>query len=673
MSSYFSQVDSKITRAVVLKNPEGGDINISCSTGNIKINGLVPSAGGGATILPPDVNGTGDLTTQGNIRAQGDGTTTGKLEGEIVTATSGNITATSGDIITTAGNITAQGDGTTTGKLTGMNVTATSGDITATAGDVKVQAGNVEIDGTGNLFVNGTGEVKTVGGGNITAGLNGDVQTTAGDIVSGSRFIFDGADLYHRTNTPVVGTLTPYITYKQLPQLNANNTFTGANKFDDNITEFSKKVSVGERTVAGVFTENLALEPTGNLSSKTINNDTTIQCGDINCGNFSTNSVRAKKFNTRTTENNSVEGWSIEQAVPVAGSPSPLDNVLQVKGGAVGGVVTITDSAFSGSVPNIELDPRTTTIGGQITTTQYNVGEGTSGFQISQPKTGTNVNDLIIKAGAGTNPKTIFQDNSGSTTLMLLEQETGTNDGFLQVPAIEFGIGTLHNKIYQLQSGATNLNLNIKQATASSEIIFQDNVDNEIIRVQKTQVELGNTIPLLFGSYSFRPIQYIYSKSITIRDTPDTTNYTNMVFNALGSANQPTLGGKNVWTRVNDGATGISLYNNALEGFYKCSIKQTGDSSGSTPNFKGTEIIFDYILAASVQDTPDLTPPISYGYNTFPADRVGPPALSTTASVLIDHKQSLSSQSQPVFLNFSDPPAVGETMPILVTLTKLDF
>ena len=616
--SYFAKTDNYLCKEISVTNPVGGDIDIICTTGNVKINGLVPG-GGAATILPPDVNGTGDLTTQGNIRAQGDGTTTGKLEGEIVTATSGNITATSGDIITTAGNITAQGDGTTTGKLTGMNVTATSGDITATAGDVKVQAGNVEIDGTGNLFVNGTGEVKTVGGGNITAGLNGDVQTTAGDIVSGSRFIFDGADLYHRTNTPVVGTLTPYITYKQLPQLNANNTFTGANKFDDNINEFSKKVSVGERTVAGVFTENLALEPTGNLSSKTINNDTTIQCGDINCGNFSTNSVRAKKFNTRTTENNSVEGWSLEQAVPVAGSPSPLDNVLQVKAGAVGGVVTITDSAFSGSVPNIELDPRTTTIGGQITTTQYNVGEGTSGFQISQPKTGTNVNDLIIKAGAGTNPKTIFQDNSGSTTLMLLEQETGTNDGFLQVPAIEFGIGTLHNKIYQLQSGATNLNLNIKQATASSEIIFQDNVDNEIIRIQKTQVEFGLNIPILFNNFSFRPQQYTFNfTGATIDDNPG------VLFNSNTS----------LWTNINDGGVTQSLQTIG-NNFYKMTVIGVPDNSAGVygnfrwsadfpfmaPSFSPAIVTQNYDGNFSIASSPAaFTKPVLCGYSSGTTD-----------------------------------------------------
>ena len=165
-----------------------------------------------------------------------------------------------------------------------------------------------------------------------------------------------------------------------------------------------------------------------------------------------------------------------------------------------------------------------------------------------------------------------------------------------------------------------------------------------------------------------------YNTNIEIRATPDNSGYSNMVFNCLGTGLQPTLGGRNKWTNINTGASNVDLYNNALEGFYKCSIKQTAISSSG--NFNGTEIIFDYILSASVQDTPDLTPPISYGYNTFPADRVGPPALSTVASVLIDHKNTLSSQSQPVFLSFSNPPILGptfETMAVQIKLTKLDF
>ena len=433
-----------------------------------------------------------------------------------------------------------------------------------------------------------------------------DIQTTAGDVVSGSRFIFDGADLYHRTNTPVVGTLTPYTTYKQLVQLNANNIFTGANRFDSNINTFSKKVSVGERDAQGVFTENLALNPTGNLQSKTINNDTTIQTGDINCGNFATNAVRAKKFITRTTEHNSVEGWTLEQVIPVSGSPSPLDNVLQVKAGAVGGLLTITDSAFSGSVPNIEFDPRTTTNGGKITTTQYNVGEGTSGYLITQPKVGVNSDNLLIMAGNGTNPKVVFDDYGSTTTLMTLEKEAGTNDGFLKVPAIEFGIGTLHNKIYQLQSGATNLNLNIKQATASSEVIFQDNVDDEIIRIRKGAVELKENIEFHFGSYNFVPQQFY-------------KDYAGFSFNnsAIGSTNLLFTTTDTDWTNRNTGAVNqsLDLINNA--GAWKITIRQL--AGGALNQINGLHIMSDMALSRPNDNAPnvELSQPTSYSFERY--------------------------------------------------------
>jgi hypothetical protein len=62
-----------------------------------------------------------------------------------------------------------------------------------------------------------------------------------------------------------------------------------------------------------LFTQNLALNTSGNIESKTINNGTIIQCGNINCGNGGENEVRARVFNTRTNEHNLPDGWVIEQ------------------------------------------------------------------------------------------------------------------------------------------------------------------------------------------------------------------------------------------------------------------------------------------------------------------------------------------------------------------------
>jgi len=628
-------------------------VNIICSNGTaVKINGIVPGAGGGGDVLP--ITGTGDISITGNIRANGDGVTTGKLEGEIVKATSGNIIASLGNIVATAGNVTADGNGLTTGKIAGINLEATTGNITATAGNVKALAGNVEISGTGNLFVKGTGEIKTEGGGNITAGLTGDIQTTSGDIVSGNKIFFDGDDIYHRTGNPA--TEISYVTWKGIVQLAANNEFTGSNQFDLHPTEFSQRVAVGSRTLeGGIFTQNLALNPSGNVDCKTINNSTIIQTGNINCGNFSENSVRAKKFISRTTENNLVEGWTIQQEVPVAGSPSPLDKILQFKGGEVGGSVTIIDNAHSGNVANISLEPRTTATGGKITTTQYNVGEGTTGYLITQPTIGVHSENLLIMSGSGANPKVVFDDYGSTTTLMTLEKETGTNDGLLSVPAIEFGVGALHNKIYQLQSGPTSLNLNIKQATDASEVVFQDNVDDEIIRIRKGAVELKANIEFHYGSYNFVPQQF-YKDVFNFSYNHSLIGPTNLLFNTGAAGGNPI---PTDWFNVNTnvGSQSIDVLNNP--GAYKIAIRQT--SNGSQSEINGMFIMSDIVLSTPNDNAPDveLSQPTAYSFTSY--DGISP--IITMV---------------PGFLNWAVhctfPQVSGnETSNIRITLTKMPY
>ncbi len=522
----FSRKIRTDTSGIIYTN-NGEDIDIkSEGGGKILINGIEPSAGGGGSgILPPNVNGTGDLTTTGNIRAQGDGVSTGKLEGEIIKATSGN--------------------------------------IIASQGNVEVLSGNVEISGTGGLEVNGTGIIKTVGGGNITAGLSGDIQTTTGDIVSGNKIFFDGDDIYHRTNNPAAE--TSYVTYKQLPQLGANNTFTGANKFDDNTTEFSEKVSVGTRDAGGLFTQNLALNNSGNIESKTINNNTTITCGNITCDNGGDNSCAAKTFTTRTS---GLAGWTIEQQT-VQGDP--LDNILQIKGGQVGAYITINDSAFSGSVPNITLDPRTTALGGQVQTDLFTVGDGANAFNITQPRSGADVNNLLIQAGAANTPIK-FQNNTGTTDLVRIEPDGADGSGRIYCPAIYFGTTGLHNSIVNDVAGPESLVLKIRQATASSEVVFLDNADAEIIRIQKTQIEFGQNIPILFNNYSFRPQQYTFNFTGALIDD----NPTGVLFNSHSA----------LWTNVNDGGptqTLATIGNN----FYKMTIIGVPDNSaGSYGNFR---------------------------------------------------------------------------------------
>ena len=578
MSSYFSQVDSKITRAVVLKNPEGGDIDISCSTGNIKINGIVPTNGGGGVgILPPDIDGTGNITTQGNITATGDGISNGKIVGQTITSTD---------------------------------------NIVITAGSLEVTTGGVDIKGNGNLSLEGNGDINVLGTGNIGVGIggitsSGDIETSSGDIVSAGDFIFEGDDIKHRTNNPVA--VQSYVQYKQLPQLNANNTFTGTNKFNDNVTEFAEKVSVGTRDAQGLFTQTIALNKSGNIESQTIQNVTSIQTGTLNCGNGGVNSCAAKTFTTRTS---GLAGWSIEQQTAQGDA---LDNVLQIKGGQAGAYVSIIDSAFSGFVPNITLDPRTTALGGQVQTNEFRVGDGANAFDITQPKSGADSNNLLIKAGAANTPIK-FQNNAGTTDLVRIEPDGTDGSGRIYCPAIYFGTTGLHNSIVNDVAGPESLVMKIRQATASSEVVFLDNADAEIIRIQKTQIEFGQNIPILFNNFSFRPQQYTFNFTGALIDD----NPAGVLFNSHNA----------LWTNVNDGGptqTLATIGNN----FYKMTIigvpdnsagvygnfRWSGDFPFMIPNFSPAIVPQRYNGNFCIADSPaNFTKPDLCGYSSGSTD-----------------------------------------------------
>jgi len=604
-------------------------VNIISSNGTeVKINGVVPG-GGGDNALP--ITGTGDISITGNIRANGDGITTGKLEGEIVKATSGNIIASLGNIVATAGNITASATGPGQGQLSGVTA---------------VISNDISITGNGSLTLNGNGDISVLGTGNIGVGTGGiistgDINTVVGDIVSAGDYYFEGDDIYHRevSGFPPQVVDTSYVNFKQLPQLNAGNTFTGANKFNSNPTEFAEKVSVGTRDGGGLFTQTIALNKSGNIECQTLQNVTDITTGTINCDNGGTNSCAAKTFTTRTS---GPAGWTIEQQ-PAEGNA--LDNVLQMVGGQPGAYITINDSAFAGFVPNISLNPQTSVLGGLIQTDNFRIGDGANSFDILQPKSGADANNLLIKSGAANTPIK-FQNNAGTTDLMTLELEAGPNDGLLKVPAIEFGTTGTHNRIYQLQSGPTNLNLNIKQATASSEVVFLDNADSEIIRIQKTQVELGNSIPLLFGNYSFRPQQYsLTNASFPIEATEGSFT---KIFTSSSS-----------FTNVNTGSTGATL----TEGFYKLSVSQTG---ASTPNgnYENLGILCDYVYRIPAYALPNNQLPnsLSFSYKQY---------LTSGAPEIEIRRNALGAQD--VHLTFPTSGTGGESMSILVKLTKMDY
>jgi hypothetical protein len=324
--------------------------------------------------------------------------------------------------------------------------------------------------------------------------------------------------------------------------------------------------------------------------------------------------------------------------------------VLDIQAGEAGGFCVVR-SLDSQTGPNITLDPRTDALGGRVVCQEVALGNGgSSSFTMGQPKSGADVANALLKLGTSSSVLK-FKDSTGTIDLMTLQQETATTDGLLLIRAIEFE--TNGNRIYQLRNGLTNLNVYFKQATEFHEFIFEDNQGGQIIRIRKTQVEFKENIPILFGALPFQPIQYRLTRTLTIAASPDTTNFTNMAFNCQSDT----------WTRVNDGATGVSMYNALLEGYYKVTISQTGASSSN--NFDFCDIMFDYILRLSIQTAPDIdiSEP-TFNYRKKPTNQPRP-------TIEIDHLNT-PVQSQPVFVLYPNQSS-GETMPIEVRLTKLDY
>ena len=578
-------------------NSSTEQVNIISSNGTeIKINGVVPG-GGGDDSLP--ITGTGDIRITGDITALGDGLTNGRMEAQTIKSID-NLVISSGCLEVTTGGVDIKANG---------NLTLEGN-------------GDINVLGTGNIGV-GTGGVTSIGDISVTTGdlsvTLGDIQTNAGDIVSANNIYFDGDDIYHRTNNPVAQ--KTYKEYKQLVGLNDANVFTGANQFNDNTTEFAAKVSVGTRdAVSDLFTQNLALNTSGNIESKTINNGTIIQCGNINCGNAGLNEVRARQFKTRTNENNSPEGWTISQQTP-SNPAENLDKSLVFKGGETNAFISILDSAHSGFVPNITLDPRNSTLGGLVSATVHQVGQGGEAYWLTQPNTGADADNLLIRAGLNEG-SVKFKNNASNIDLAIIQKDSVTNQGRLYVPAIFFGTTGLHNSIVNDTSGADSLVLKVRQATASSKVEFLDNAAASIMEVKKTEIELGNTIPILFGAYSFRPIEITYAFTGAELDANPAT-----LFNSLTTN----------FTRTNDNATVV--LNDLGEGIYILSI-DAGSSSGGTIGSSRFVCNFPYMVSALASGSfsfsgnfcNNITPPVGFVEPTLEGDGTGGPIGSTNYS-----------------------------------------
>jgi len=538
----FSRKIRADTSGVIYTN-NGKNVDIvSEGGGKILINGVEPTGGSGGQ-LP--LTGTGNIDITGNITAEGDGITSGKIEGE---------------------SMKSKGVLVVDGKLT-----VPTSDLEVTNGKIIVGAGNIE-QGSAGKIVSGTGGLES----------HGDIITIgAKDLIMGNNIYFEGTDIYKRENNPPQD--TSYKVFKGLVARNDSTIWTGTN-------DFAEKVRLGTES-GGTFTESgLTLNTNGTLQSVNINNSTLLQCGNINCGNGGTNEIRCKKIVTRTNEDdvNNPDGWIITQEAP-SNPAQQIDRILDFQAQEANAYISIRSSEPSQIVPNIVLNPRTSALGGEIISNLFRVGDGAlTDWNIENPKTGTDTNNLVITAGGGSNAEIRFKNNSGV----------------------------------------------------------------DIANIRETAIVLANPIPLQFGAYSFRPVQYKLTKTLTIAAAADTTNFTNMAFNCQSDT----------WTNVNTNQS-ISMYNAALEGYYKCTITQTALSSAG--NFNKCDIMFDYIYHLSIQTAPDIdvTEP-AFNYQAKPTNQARP-------TIRIDHLNS-PVQSQPVFVLYPNQSA-GETMPIEVRLTKLDY
>ena len=429
--SYFSKINSMYNNELQINNPDGGDVDITSNTGQVKINGVVPSGAGGIvdplnigtlnasalittpSIKPPDVNTP--LFIEANVLKE---PTAGPANLEVLCS---GVTA-SGTIQT--GNLLV--------------------DTTISCDGIGVTTGDVTLGTTSNLRINGTGKVIA---GSQGIDSNGDINTIGNnDIISGRNIYFDGTDLFKRTIVGGVASDTSYKDFKQLAGKNEANTFNANQTFAENII-----MSGTNKTI----TNNLGTFIGAN------SNIETMTCGTLVCSNGGSNKVSAKVFETRVpTDPVGLDGWIIQQE-PESNPPSFIDNVLQIKQGVAGGYATITSTDFVGSLPNIVLNPRTLALGGQVVTNSLVIGEDATNksFTIEQPRTGGDLEDLVIKAGNGNFAATRFQNNSG----------------------------------------------------------------NDILRVENAKVLLPSAIPLSFNAYSFRPQQYTFNFSgATIDDGPGT-------------------------------------------------------------------------------------------------------------------------------------------------------
>lgn len=360
-------------------------------------------------------------------------------------------------------------------------------------------------------------------------------------------------------------------------------------------TEYSTFKGLAVKSAQNLFTDtntfsgDIVMSGTGKTfanSQGTIvsgtSNIETMTCGTVDCDNGGTNSVAARTFALRTS-GASTAGWEMKQDVPSV--PAVFsDNVLQFTASQAGSFITIASS-------------------------DYNPAGGGFPSILIDPVT-------VANGGRISCAEQIFGTTAGR---FIIKQDNG---------------GTLDN------------HLQISAGNASGEVRFKDDAGATTASISKTAVSLGDTIPLNYGAYSFRPVQY----SLSIASFPISQNETNFtkVFTSVSQ-----------WTNVNTGATGQGI----TEGFYKLSVSQTGLSSPSG-NYEGLGILCDFVYRIPADALPNnqLPNPLSFSYKKY----------LTSGAPEIEIRRN-NTGGQDVHLTFPTSGTGGESMPLTVKLTKMDY
>ena len=521
------------------------DVNIVSQNGqDIKINGIVPVAGGGGGGVPP----VGDIDFIGNLNCND--VAGGGAKG----------------IITAEKKVVSQGN-------------------------IEVNTGNIDIKGNGTLNLEGNGNIDQQGTGKITSGTGGieskgDITTIgAHDLVIGRDIYFDGQDIYHRTFDPEAQ--ESYKDFKGLPGKNDPNIYTGSNKFRTN----ALSIQALNDQVPAVYEDTITLNTNGNIQCDTINNVSEITTGTVVCDNGSTNECKARVFNTRTKGTN---GWNIKQALEEANPPGrQANNILQIAATQVQSVqepveIYITSSEYDPSNndnPNIKLIPDTVLNGGTIKASQFELGTANNRYYLKQD------------------------------------------------------IGGVNDKVLQIRAPTTDASVN-----------FKDSLNADILVIKNTSIDLGNTIPINFGLYSFKPTQY-YKDITGFSFNHSAIGPTNLIFNTNDTD----------WINKNTGATGqtIDLSVAANTGSYKLTFDQT--SAGTLNEINDFRFMSDMVLVYVNDGLPSviLTSATAYAFQTY--DGVAPEITM-----------------KPGFLTWAVhatfPQTTGnETANIRVTLTQMPF